>query len=169
MSSHKHMTLLDWELRSKVGPFRYFTDPKVLDRIPFMFLLLGGVSLTMEIIAVCVLREPTEEEVMEIKASTCLKFHVSLTQLAELVQYSIVRTNPTYCSLGMYCKTSPQPMASSLTVYQPGKPSPAVSSGQNGGLSYACPYSWAFSEATRRRMDRDTTQYTSRLLPYHFF
>ena len=50
-----------------VGTFRYFTDKHVLDRIPFMFLLLGGVSLAMEIIAVCVLREPTEEEVMEIK------------------------------------------------------------------------------------------------------
>ena len=76
-----------------VGTFRYFTDKHVLDRIPFMFLLLGGVSLAMEIIAVCVLREPTEEEVMEIKVRGpyirnrmyLKKNHICLTQLAEFV------------------------------------------------------------------------------------
>ena len=47
--------------------FRYFTDPQVLDRIPLMFLLLGGVSLAMEIVAMSILREPTEAEIMEIK------------------------------------------------------------------------------------------------------
>ena len=49
--------------------FRYFTDPQVLDRIPLMFLLLGGVSLVMEIVAMSILREPTEAEIMEIKVS----------------------------------------------------------------------------------------------------
>ena len=38
-----------------------------MDRVPLMFLLLGGVSLAMEIIAICLLREPSEEEVVEIK------------------------------------------------------------------------------------------------------
>ena len=47
--------------------FRYFTDSQVLDRIPLMFLLLGGVSLAMEIVAMSALREPTETEIIEIK------------------------------------------------------------------------------------------------------
>ena len=50
--------------------FRYFTDSHVLDRIPLMFLLLGGVSLAMEIVAMSILREPTEAEIMEIKVSS---------------------------------------------------------------------------------------------------
>ena len=50
--------------------FRYFTDSQVLDRIPLMFLLLGGVSLAMEIVAMSILREPTEAEIMEIKVSS---------------------------------------------------------------------------------------------------
>ena len=52
--------------------FRYFTDPQVLDRIPLMFLLLGGVSLAMEIVAMSILREPTEAEIMEIKVSSSI-------------------------------------------------------------------------------------------------
>ena len=32
-----------------------------------MFLLLGGVSLAMEVVAISILREPTEAEIIEIK------------------------------------------------------------------------------------------------------
>ena len=67
-----------------VRPFRYFTDPKVLDRVPLMFLLLGGVSLAMEIFALCILREPTEEEVVEIKVSF-VQFRVTLVFSIEYV------------------------------------------------------------------------------------
>ena len=60
-------SLVQLSLEVSVRLFRYFIDPQVLDRIPLMFLLLGGVSLAMEIVAMSILREPTEAEIMEIK------------------------------------------------------------------------------------------------------
>jgi len=65
---------------------KYFTDSQVLDRIPLMFLLLGGVSLAMEIVAMSILREPTEAEIMEIKSWNVLQDKSSTdTKLAHSV------------------------------------------------------------------------------------
>jgi len=40
------------------GPHKYYTDPMVLDRVPFMFLLLGAIYAVMGVIAVVLISEP---------------------------------------------------------------------------------------------------------------
>ena len=41
---------------------RYFDDPSVLDRVPGMFLLLGGIFLIMGYTGTILMREPTKKE-----------------------------------------------------------------------------------------------------------
>ena len=45
---------------------RYFLDKNVLDRVPSMFLMLGGIFASMELLAVLLIREPSNKEVEEI-------------------------------------------------------------------------------------------------------
>jgi hypothetical protein len=46
---------------------RYFEDEAGLDRVPSMFLMMLGVFAGMQLIALLFLREPTSEELIEIK------------------------------------------------------------------------------------------------------
>ena len=50
-----------------VGKQKYFTDPAVLDRVPFMFIVLGIIYAVMGIIAVVLIAEPAEEKLEENK------------------------------------------------------------------------------------------------------
>ena len=45
---------------------RYFVDSEVLDRVPSLFLLLGGIWATMELISIVFIRAPTKEELLEL-------------------------------------------------------------------------------------------------------
>ena len=47
--------------------FRYFLDPDVLDRVPKLFLFLGGMFLQMGILSVFMITEPTEKEDEELQ------------------------------------------------------------------------------------------------------
>lgn len=42
--------------------FSYFDDPSVLDRVPGMFLLLGGIFLIMGYTGTILMRDPTRAE-----------------------------------------------------------------------------------------------------------
>ena len=46
--------------------FSYFTDPDVLNRIPYLFLLLGGCFIVLQVIAIILMREPTPQENQQI-------------------------------------------------------------------------------------------------------
>ena len=49
-------------------------DSDVLDRVPSLFLLLGGIWATMELISIVFIRAPTKEELLELnKVKTLLK------------------------------------------------------------------------------------------------
>ena len=45
---------------------RYFEDEEVLNRVPSLFLLLGGIFVTMQIFAFIAIRPPSERETEEI-------------------------------------------------------------------------------------------------------
>ena len=47
--------------------FRYFVDDEVLDRVPYLFLLLGAIWGAMELLMLPFIRDPTEEEMAELE------------------------------------------------------------------------------------------------------
>ena len=46
--------------------YSYFSQPEILDRIPKLFYLLGGLYLGLEIIALFLIRIPSAEEQSEL-------------------------------------------------------------------------------------------------------
>jgi hypothetical protein len=47
---------------AKTGPDQgYFVDPDVLDRVPNLLLILGGIYATMGMISVYLIRQPTDD------------------------------------------------------------------------------------------------------------
>merc|ERR1712179_694653 len=55
------------ETDTDTGNQKYFTDPAVLDRVPFMFIVLGIIYAVMGIIAVVLIAEPEEGKLEENK------------------------------------------------------------------------------------------------------
>lgn len=47
--------------------FRYFVDKDLLDRVPSLFLLLGAIWASMQIIGLFFMRNPTDEELSELQ------------------------------------------------------------------------------------------------------
>ena len=47
--------------------FRYFVDEDVLQRVPLLFLLLGGCLAALQIAGILLQRKPTQEEAKEIQ------------------------------------------------------------------------------------------------------
>ena len=47
--------------------FRYFEDKSVLDQVPYMFLLLGGIFASLQIIGLLMIRLPESEEDIKLK------------------------------------------------------------------------------------------------------
>ena len=45
---------------------RYFVDEEVLERVPSLFLFLGFIFVSLEIVALIAIRPPSEKEVEEI-------------------------------------------------------------------------------------------------------
>lgn len=60
--------------------FRYFEDPDVLARTPILFYLLGGTFIVMQIVAIILLRVPTEEELAEMVPILGVKDHKASDQ-----------------------------------------------------------------------------------------
>ena len=50
-----------------MSAFRYFLDEDVLQRVPSMFLVLGGIFASMELLSILLIREPNHHEMEEIK------------------------------------------------------------------------------------------------------
>ena len=50
-----------------ISNFRYFVDDEVLNRVPYLFLLLGAIWGTMELLMLPFVRDPTEDEMSELE------------------------------------------------------------------------------------------------------
>lgn len=62
------------------GTDAYFEDPDVLARTPILFYLLGGTFIVMQIVAIILLRVPTEEELAEMVPILGVKDHKASDQ-----------------------------------------------------------------------------------------
>ena len=72
-------TLITYCNSKYVSPFRYFVDDEVLDRVPYLFLLLGGIWGAIELIMLPFIRDPTEEEMSELEKVLLLFVSKSLS------------------------------------------------------------------------------------------
>ena len=77
---------------TETGRDRYFTEPEVLDRIPFLFILLGSIYAVMGFIAVVLIAEPKEPKGGKLEDDEDQKIEHEKTDRKNLSPMEVLKT-----------------------------------------------------------------------------